>query len=143
MAETCRALRAAARDRENLYSTQDVVNLARFGGWRAGRDLIQVDPPQAYGIAQYARTLAALEPLGFRRTAFWPHGRQPDVAPRRRRVRARRLRVVSWRVFGAFGGFADDAQIEDGMIGLPDRPGIGFEAQGALCGIMRGVAQLQ
>ena len=29
------------------------------------------------------------------------------------------------------------------MIGLPDRPGIGFEAQGALFGIMRGVAQLQ
>ena len=127
---------------ENLYSTQDVVNLARFGGWRAGRDLIQVDPPQAYGIAQYARTLAALEPLGFRRTAFWPHGGNQMS-----------LHVAAGfglggcesypGVFGAFGGFADDAQIEDGMIGLPDRPGIGFEAQGALCGIMRGVAGLQ
>ena len=36
---------------ENLYSTQDVENLVRFGGLRAGRDFIQVDPPQAYGIA--------------------------------------------------------------------------------------------
>ncbi len=127
---------------ENLYSTQDVVNLARFGGWRAGRDVIQVDPPQAYGIAQYARTLAALEPLGFRRTAFWPHGGNQMS-----------LHVAGGfglggcesypGVFGAFGGFADDARIEDGMIGLPDRPGIGFEAQGALFGIMRGVAQLQ
>ncbi|MGB7674657.1 MAG: enolase C-terminal domain-like protein, partial [Pseudolabrys sp.] len=34
---------------ENLYSTQDVENLVRFGGFRAGRDVIQVDPPQAYG----------------------------------------------------------------------------------------------
>ena len=42
---------------ENLYSTQDVENLVRFGGFRAGRDVIQVDPPQAYGIAQYAKTL--------------------------------------------------------------------------------------
>jgi D(-)-tartrate dehydratase len=127
---------------ENLYSTQDVVNLARFGGWRAGRDVIQVDPPQAYGLAQYARTLAALEPLGFRRTAFWPHGGNQMS-----------LHVAAGfglggcesypGVFGAFGGFADDARIEDGMLGLPDRPGIGFEAQGALFELMRGVAQLQ
>src|SRR5262245_15876087 len=39
---------------ENLFSTQDVHNLVRFGGLRADRDVIQVDPPQAYGIAQYA-----------------------------------------------------------------------------------------
>ena len=37
---------------ENLYSTQDVQNLIRFGGWRAGTDIIQVDPPQAYGIGE-------------------------------------------------------------------------------------------
>ncbi|MGC1327478.1 MAG: enolase C-terminal domain-like protein, partial [Xanthobacteraceae bacterium] len=42
---------------ENLYSTQDVENLVRFGGLKpARRDVIQVDPPQAYGIVQYART---------------------------------------------------------------------------------------
>ncbi len=121
---------------ENLYSTQDVINLARFGGWRAGRDVIQVDPPQAYGIVQYARTLAALEPLGFRRTAFWPHGGNQMS-----------LQVAAGfglggcesypGVFGAFGGFADDARIEDGMISLPQRPGIGFEAQPALFEIMR------
>ena len=121
---------------ENLYSTQDVINLARFGGWRAGGDVIQVDPPQAYGIVQYARTLAALEPLGFRRTAFWPHGGNQMS-----------LQVAAGfglggcesypGVFGAFGGFADDARIEDGMISLPQRPGIGFEAQTALFEIMR------
>src|SRR5215211_2431701 len=40
---------------ENLFSTQDVENLVRFGGLRPDRnDVIQVDPPQAYGIVQYA-----------------------------------------------------------------------------------------
>ena len=34
-------------------------------------------------------------------------------------------------VFGDFGGFADDARIEAGMISLSDRPGIGFEGQQA------------
>ena len=48
---------------ENLFSTQDVENLVRFGGWRAGHDFIQIDPPQAYGITQYARTVAMLERL--------------------------------------------------------------------------------
>ena len=32
-------------------------------------------------------------------------------------------------VFGDFGGFADDARIENGVISLSDRPGIGFEGQ--------------
>ncbi len=39
---------------ENLFSTPDVENLARFGGLRPGRDIIQVDPPQSYGIVHYA-----------------------------------------------------------------------------------------
>ena len=47
---------------ENLFSTQDVENLVRFGGLQAERgDVIQVDPPQAYGIVQYARTLDMLK----------------------------------------------------------------------------------
>jgi L-alanine-DL-glutamate epimerase-like enolase superfamily enzyme len=56
---------------ENLFSTQDVENLARFGGLRSDRDIIQVDPPQAYGIAQYARTVAMLERHGWRRSALF------------------------------------------------------------------------
>ncbi|HEY6832257.1 MAG TPA: enolase C-terminal domain-like protein, partial [Pseudolabrys sp.] len=59
---------------ENLYSTQDVENLVRFGSWRAGQDIIQIDPPQAYGIVQYARTLDMLTRHGWPRTALFPHG---------------------------------------------------------------------
>jgi hypothetical protein len=40
-------------------------------------------------------------------------------------------------VFGAFGGFADDAAVQDGYLTLSERPGIGFEAQSALYAIMR------
>ena len=59
---------------ENLYSTQDVENLVRFGGFRPGRDIIQIDPPQAYGIGQYAKTVEMLSRHGWPRTSLFPHG---------------------------------------------------------------------
>src|SRR5258708_39671938 len=34
-------------------------------------------------------------------------------------------------VFEPFGGFADSIAVEDGYVGLPDIPGIGFEAKAA------------
>src|SRR5258707_2107106 len=60
---------------ENLFSTQDVENLIRFGGLRPDRnDVIQVDPPQSYGIVQYARTIDMLARHGWPRRALFPHG---------------------------------------------------------------------
>jgi hypothetical protein len=44
-------------------------------------------------------------------------------------------------VFGAFGGFADDARVEDGFMTLSDRPGIGFEGQAQLYGLMLGLTE--
>jgi L-alanine-DL-glutamate epimerase-like enolase superfamily enzyme len=35
-------------------------------------------------------------------------------------------------VFAPFGGFADSTPVENGMIGLPDVPGVGFEAKSDL-----------
>jgi L-alanine-DL-glutamate epimerase-like enolase superfamily enzyme len=124
---------------ENLYSTQDVENLVQFGGLRADRDVIQVDPPQAYGISQYARTVGMLERRGWRRASLFPHGGNQMS-----------LNIAGGfglggaesypGVFGAFGGFADDARIEGGFITLSDRPGIGFEGQATLYRIMRELA---
>src|SRR5690348_8420933 len=126
---------------ENLYSTQDVQNLVRFGGWRADRDVIQVDPPQAYGIGEYARTVAMLEREGWPRAALFPHGgNQMSLA-----IAAGFGLGGSESypgVFGDFGGFADDARIENGALTLSDRPGIGFEGQAALYRIMRELAGL-
>jgi D(-)-tartrate dehydratase len=124
---------------ENLYSTEDVQNFARFGGMRADRDIIQVDPPQAYGIAQYARTVAMLEREGWSRASLFPHGgNQMSLAI------AAGFGLGGAEsypgVFGAFGGFADDAKVEGGAITLSDRPGIGFEGQAALYGVMKELA---
>jgi len=122
---------------ENLFSTQDVENLVRFGGLRADRnDVIQVDPPQAYGIVQYARTVAMVERHGWPRRALFPHGgNQMSLAI------AGGFGLGGAEsypgVFGAFGGFADDAKLERGYLPLSDRPGIGFEGQSALYSIMR------
>jgi D(-)-tartrate dehydratase len=126
---------------ENLFSTQDVANLARFGGLRADRDVIQVDPPQAYGIGQYARTVAMLEGRGWQRASLFPHGgNQMSLAI------AGGLGLGGAEsypgVFGDFGGFADDARLERGHLALSDRPGIGFEGQSALYRLMRELADL-
>ena len=125
---------------ENLYSTQDVENLVRFGGLRPDRqDVIQVDPPQAYGIVQYAKTVAMLERHGWPRAALFPHGgNQMSLAI------AGGFGLGGAEsypgVFGDFGGFADDAKVEDGYLPLSERPGIGFEGQARLYRIMRELA---
>jgi len=124
---------------ENLFSIQDVENLARFGGFRADRDIIQIDPPQSYGISQYARTLDMLAAYSWPRGSLFPHGgNQMSLAI------AAGFGLGGAEsypgVFGDFGGFADDARIESGTITLSDRPGIGFEGQAALYRIMRQLA---
>jgi L-alanine-DL-glutamate epimerase-like enolase superfamily enzyme len=136
LAEIASRYPGALASGENLFSTQDVENLARFGGLRPDRDIIQVDPPQFYGIGPYAGTVALLETRGWRRASLFPHGGNQMS-----------LHIAGGfglggaesypGVFGPFGGFADDARPVAGRIKLPDLPGIGFEAQSALYRIMR------
>ncbi len=127
---------------ENLFSTQDVENLVRFGGLRPDRnDVIQIDPPQAYGIVQYARTLDMLKHHGWPHSAMFPHGgNQMSLAI------AAGFGLGGAEsypgVFGDFGGFADDAVVENGCISLSERPGIGFEGQARLYRIMSDLAGL-
>jgi len=121
---------------ENLFSTQDVCNLVRFGGLRADRDILQMDVPQSYGITQFARTLAMLGEHGWSPQSVFPHGGNQMT-----------LHIVGGfglggceaypGVFGMFAGFADDARVEDGWLALPERPGIGFEAQNDLYAVMK------
>jgi L-alanine-DL-glutamate epimerase-like enolase superfamily enzyme len=125
---------------ENLFSTQDVENLVRFGGLRPERrDVIQIDPPLAYGIVQYGRTVAMLEARGWPRSCLFPHGgNQMSLAI------AAGFGLGGAEsypgVFGVFGGFADDARIGDGRITLSDRAGIGFEGHNRLYAVMRELA---
>jgi len=136
LAEVAAVYNAPIGTGENLFSTQDVRNLITFGGLRADRDIIQIDVPQSYGIAQFARTLAMLKEHGWSPQSVFPHGGNQMT-----------LHIVGGfglggceaypGVFGMFAGFADDAKVEDGWLKLPDRPGIGFEAQNALYAVMR------
>ena len=124
---------------ESLFSTQDVENLVRFGGFRADRDVIQIDPPQCYGIVQFSRTVAMLKRQRWLRSALFPHGgNQMSLAV------AAGFGLGGAEsypgVFGDFGGFADDAKLANGMITLSERPGIGFEGQSALYRLMRELA---
>jgi D(-)-tartrate dehydratase len=136
LAEIASVYDAPLSSGENLFSTQDVENLVRFGGLRPDReDVIQVDPPQAYGIVQYASTVDMLARHGWPRRALFPHGgNQMSLAI------AGGFGLGGAEsypgVFGAFGGFADDARVVDGCLELSQSPGIGFENQAALYKIM-------
>jgi L-alanine-DL-glutamate epimerase-like enolase superfamily enzyme len=121
---------------ENLFSTQDIENLVRFGGMRPDRDIIQIDVPQSYGIVQFSRTLDMLKRHKWQRHSIFPHGGNQMT-----------LAIVGGfglggceaypDVFGVFAGFADDARVENGYLKLADRPGIGFEAQNHLYAVMK------
>ncbi len=121
---------------ENLFSTQDINNLLQFGGLRSDRDIVQIDVPQSYGITQFSRTLKLMQERGWGRHSVFPHGGNQMT-----------LAIVAGfglggceaypGVFGVFAGFADDAQVDGGMITLSDRPGIGFEGQKELCAVMQ------
>ena len=141
MAELAGFYEPALATGENLFSIPDVENLVRFGGLRAGRDIIQIDPPQAYGIATYARTVAMLERHGWSRGQLFPHGgNQMSLAIAAGFGLGGAESYPS--VFGDFGGFADDARVTDGNIALSERPGIGFEGHSRLYRIMRDLAGL-
>ncbi|MBS1845630.1 MAG: mandelate racemase/muconate lactonizing enzyme family protein [Actinobacteria bacterium] len=123
---------------ENLFSMQDARNLVRFGGVRPGLDVLQMDPALSYGLTEYLRTLAAIEAEGFDRRSLVPHGgHQFGLAI------AAGLGLGGNEsypgVFQPFGGFADGIAVKDGEVGLPEVPGIGFEAKADLFAVMEAV----
>ncbi len=113
---------------ENLFSHQDVRNLLRYGGMRPDRDVLQMDPVLSYGLVEYRRMLAVLDQHGWSPRRCIPHGGHQFA-----------LNIAAGlglggnesypHVFAPFGGFADDTPIEGGRVGLPDVPGVGFEAK--------------
>lgn len=138
LAELTDTYQAPLATGENLFSTQDIANLVRFGQLRPNRDILQMDIVQSYGIVQFSRTLEMLSAQGWQRSAMFPHGGNLMT-----------LAVVAGfglggceaypGVFGVFAGFHDDALVENGMIYLSERPGIGFEGQNELYAVMRGL----
>jgi L-alanine-DL-glutamate epimerase-like enolase superfamily enzyme len=121
---------------ENLFSHQDARNLLRHGGMRPDRDFVQFDCALSYGLVEYMRTLDVMREMGWSSRRVVPHGGHQMS-----------LNIAAGLhlggnesypdVFQPFGGFADGIQVENGYVGLPDIPGVGFEAKSALYAVMR------
>ncbi len=124
---------------ENLFCLQDVENLLAFGGFRRGHDVLQVDPPQSYGIAAYATMTARVEALGASRACLYPHGGNMMSFAVAAGLGLGGCEAYPG-VFGAFGGYAEGMEVSDGALSLPDMPGIGFERQPALFPLMQEMA---
>jgi L-alanine-DL-glutamate epimerase-like enolase superfamily enzyme len=121
---------------ENLFSHQDARNLLRHGGMRPDRDWLQFDPALSYGLVEYKRMLDLLPEHGFSRANCVPHGGHQMAL-----CIAAGLGLGGNEsypdVFHPFGGFADNVQVEDSMVGLHQCPGVGFEEKAALIAAMR------
>ena len=121
---------------ENLFSMQDSRNLIRHGGMRPDRDWLQFDCALSYGLVEYLRTLAMLREYGWSPRRCIPHGGHQMS-----------LNIAAGLglggnesypdVFQPFGGFADGTPVVDGLVTLPQVPGIGIEAKPRLHAVLR------
>lgn len=115
---------------ENLFSYEEAENFLSYGDFR-GRIVLQPDPPLAYGICEFHHILQAALRHGVPRENIMPHGGNMMSLHV-----AAGLMLGSAEsypgLFGAFGGFSDEVEINNGYASLPRAPGIGFEHQPAL-----------
>jgi L-alanine-DL-glutamate epimerase-like enolase superfamily enzyme len=124
---------------ENLFSLQDARNLIRYGGMRSDRDVLQFDCALSYGLVEYLRILGMLKEYGWSPARCIPHGGHQMS-----------LNIAAGLglggnesypgIFQPFGGFADGIPIENSHVGLPQIPGIGFEAKNELYRVMKALA---
>ena len=135
-AELSKVYPGAMATGENLFSHQDARNLVRYGGMRPDRDWLQFDCALSYGLVEYMRTLKAIEAEGFTSRNCIPHGGHQLSLNIAAGLKLGGNESYP-EVFAPFGGFADGIRVENGRVGLPQAPGIGFEQKAALIRIMR------
>nr|WP_306265601.1 mandelate racemase/muconate lactonizing enzyme family protein [Pararhizobium sp. IMCC3301] len=124
---------------ENLFSHQDARNLLRYGGMRPDRDWLQFDCALSYGLVEYLRTLEVLDEMGWSSRRVVPHGGHQMSLNMAAGLHLGGNESYP-HVFKPFCGFADGIEVENGYVGLPDIPGIGFEAKNQLFSVMRQLA---
>jgi L-alanine-DL-glutamate epimerase-like enolase superfamily enzyme len=125
---------------ENLFSMQDARNLIRYGGMRPDRDWLQFDCALSYGLVEYLRTLDMLKAHGWSASRCIPHGgHQMSLAI------AAGLGLGGNEsypdLFQPYGGFPDGTKVVNGVVTLPELPGIGFEGKADLYREMRALAE--
>ncbi len=116
---------------ENLFSVQDARNLLRYGGMRPDRDILQFDPVLSYGLVEYLRIVALLPEYGCSRRQCVPHGGHQMALHLAAGLQLGGNESYPG-IFQPFGGFADAVPVVDGLVGLTETPGIGFEQKAAL-----------
>jgi L-alanine-DL-glutamate epimerase-like enolase superfamily enzyme len=124
---------------ENMACALELDRFLTYSGFRADRDIIQVDPPLAFGITEYLKVLEVAQAHGFSRQSMYPHGGNLMCLHL-----AGGLGLGACEsypdTFGIFSGFGDEVRIADGHASLPESPGIGFERQARLYQVMRDLA---
>jgi D(-)-tartrate dehydratase len=125
---------------ENLFSHQDARNLLRYGGMRPDRDWLQFDCALSYGLCEYLRTLEVVKSLGWSPRRCIPHGGHQMS-----------LNIAAGLglggnenypdLFQPYGGFPDGLAVENGILTMPELPGIGFEGKADLFNVMRTLAE--
>ncbi len=121
---------------ENLFSAIDGQNLIRYGGMRADRDWIQLDPALAYGLTEYLRFLGVCDEMKWPRRKLIPHGGH-QLALNMAAGLGMGGSESYPGVFQPYGGFADDIPVVDGYTTLHQTPGIGMELKRTMFAQMR------
>ncbi len=112
---------------ENLFSWQEARNLLRHGGLRPDRDLLQIDPPLAYGLPEYEIILRMAGAEGWSRARMLPHAGHLFAFHLVAGLGLGGHEVAADPGF-VIGGLPAGSIVDDGRASLPDTPGIGFEA---------------
>jgi len=135
-AELCQKFETPMATAENLFSHQDIRNLARYGGMRQDRDFLQMDPALAYGLVEYLRMLDVLKDHGWSRRRCIPHGGHNFALHLTAGLQLYGNESYPG-VFEPFGGFGDGLEPVNGYFQLPEEPGIGIEQKANLMDLYR------
>lgn len=120
---------------ENLFSMSETYNLMRYGGLRADRDLIQVDPALSYGIVEYANIVRLGEAGDWPRSQMSPHAGHLLAYHAVAGLQLGAHEIAARPDF-ILGGLPAGVEVDGGFATLPDTPGLGFEIHESLWAVL-------
>ena len=120
---------------ENLFSMSETYNLMRYGGLRADKDLIQVDPALSYGVVEYANIVRLAEAGDWRRSQMVPHAGHLLAFHTVAGLQLGAHEIAARPDF-LLGGLQAGVEISGGAATLPETPGIGFETHEQLWAVL-------